>query len=107
MPLRVVACVFVAGNRTEARERERAEGTVSSLPGTLNVSDAIPLELRDRVVGSGPAQQAMLSEGSDPASAQATIRTKIYKKKNHPWPWASEEQGAAVSFVSSNAPSAD
>ena len=29
---------------------------------------AITLELRDRVVGSGPAQQAMLSEGSDPAN---------------------------------------
>ena len=28
----------------------------------------LPLELRDRVVGSGPAQQAMLSEGSDPAN---------------------------------------
>ena len=39
-------------NRTEAREREWAEGTVSSLP--------ITLEFRDRVVGSGPAQQAML-----------------------------------------------
>ena len=29
---------------------------------------AIALELRDRVVGSGPAQQALLSEGSDPAN---------------------------------------
>ena len=29
---------------------------------------AIALELRDRVVGSVPAQQAMLSEGSDPAN---------------------------------------
>ena len=26
------------------------------------------LELRDGVVGSGPVQQAMLSEGSDPAN---------------------------------------
>ena len=26
------------------------------------------MELRDRVVGSGPVQQAMLSEGSDPAN---------------------------------------
>ena len=43
---------------------------LSSLPGTLNVQKnyAIALELRDRVVGSGPAQQAMLSEGSDPAN---------------------------------------
>ena len=31
-------------------------------------NSAIALELRDRVVGSGPAQQAMLSEGSDPAN---------------------------------------
>ena len=46
------------------------EGTVSSLSGTLNVriNYAIALELRDRVVGSGPAQQAMLSEGSDLAN---------------------------------------
>ena len=29
---------------------------------------AIALELRDRVVGSGPAQQAMLSEGSGPGN---------------------------------------
>ena len=28
----------------------------------------IALELHDRVVGSGQAQQAMLSEGSDPAN---------------------------------------
>ena len=26
------------------------------------------MEMRDRVVGSGPAQQALLSEGSDPAN---------------------------------------
>ena len=29
-------------------------------------NSAMALELRDRVVGSGPAQQAMLSEDSDP-----------------------------------------
>ena len=28
----------------------------------------IALQLRDRVMGSGPTQQAMLSEGSDPAN---------------------------------------
>ena len=31
-------------------------------------NSAIALELHDRVVGSGPAQQAMLSEGPDPAN---------------------------------------
>ena len=31
-------------------------------------NSAIALALRDRVVGSGSAQQAMLSEGSDPAN---------------------------------------
>ena len=35
-PTRSGVCVC-GRNRTEARERERAEGTVSSLPGTLNV----------------------------------------------------------------------
>ena len=41
---------------------------------------AISLELHHRVVGSGPAQQAMLSEGSDPAtSALSTIRTNFFK----------------------------
>ena len=60
-------------NRTEAREREWAEGTVSNCPVyraryTFGYNSAIALELRDRVVGSGPAQQAMLSEGSDHAN---------------------------------------
>ena len=53
---------------------------MSSLPGTLNsrLNSAIALELRDRVVGSGPAQQAMLSEGSGPAnSPNQNIRTKF------------------------------
>ena len=41
---------------------------------------AIALELRDRVMGSGPAQQTMLSEGSEPVkSALSTIRTKFIK----------------------------
>ena len=31
-------------------------------------NSAIALELRDRVVRSGPAQPALLSEGSDPAN---------------------------------------
>ena len=39
------------------------------------------LELRDRVVGSGSAQQAMLSEGSDPAiSPKQTFELNLYKK---------------------------
>ena len=36
------------------------------------------LELRDRVVGSGPAQQAMLSEGSDPAIPPYQPLEKLY-----------------------------
>ena len=58
-------------NRTEVREREWVEGTVSQSTGHVKRSDNIlpdALEMRDRVVGSGPAQQAMLSEGSDPAN---------------------------------------
>ena len=35
---------------------------------SYHVVTAIALELRDRVVGLGPAQQVMLSEGSDPAN---------------------------------------
>ena len=82
LPLRVPNGVRVCGrNRTEAREREWAEGTVSSLPGTLNSRIKfchIALQLRDRVVGSGPAQQAMLSEGSDLANPpNQNIRTKF------------------------------
>ena len=56
---------------------------MSSLPGTLNVriNSAIALELRDRVVGSGPAQQAMFSEGSDPANPpKQTFELNLYKK---------------------------
>ena len=58
-------------SRTETREREWAEGTVSSLPGTLNFrikfchSTGIA---RSGGGGSGPAQQAMLSEGADPTN---------------------------------------
>ena len=70
-------------NRTEAREREWAEGTVSSQPGTLKFRMKFwdsTVELRDRVVGSGPAQQAMLSEGSDSANPpNQNIRTKLKK----------------------------
>ena len=43
---------------------------------------AIALELRDRVVGSGPAQQAMLSEGSDPANPpKQTFELNLFLKK--------------------------
>ena len=39
------------------------------------------LELRDRVVGSGPAPQGMLSEGSDPANPpKQTFELNILKK---------------------------
>ena len=73
-------------NRTEAREREWAEGTVSSLPGTLNVRIKYPAIdtgiARSRVVGSGPAQQAMLSEGSDPGNPpKQTFEQKLKKKQ--------------------------
>ena len=72
-------------NRTDAREREWAEGTVSQSTGHVKRSDKIlPYHWNCviGVVGSGPAQQAMLSEGSDPANPpQANIRTKFIKKK--------------------------
>ena len=40
----------------------------------------IALELRDRVVGSGPAQQAMLREASDPASRLQPFELNLFKK---------------------------
>ena len=58
-------------NRTVAREREWAEGTVSSLPGTLNVRIKFCHNIGIAQSGggvSGSAQQAMLSEGSDPGN---------------------------------------
>ena len=71
-------------NCTEAREREWAEGTVSSLPGTLNVRIKFCHSSGNcaiGVVGSVPAQQAMLREGSDPANPpKQNIRTKFIKK---------------------------
>ena len=41
------------------------------------------LELRDWVVGSGPAQQAMLSEGSNPANTPNQIFELNLQKKKH------------------------
>ena len=57
-------------DRTEAREREWAEGTVSILSGTLNFRIKFCHSTGIARSGGGvkPAQQAMLSEGSDPTS---------------------------------------
>ena len=56
---------------------------MSSLPGTLNVRIKFchSIGMRDLVVGSEPTQQAMLSEGSDPANPpNQNIRTKFILK---------------------------
>ena len=57
----------------ESGARRRGPCPLSTVlsTGHVKLSDkiipvAIALELRDQVVGSGPAQQVMLSEGSDP-----------------------------------------
>ena len=57
---------------------------MSSLPGTLNVRIKFchSIGMHDLVVGSEPTQQAMLSEGSDPANPpNQNIRTKFILKK--------------------------
>ena len=61
--------VSVAGT---AQRPESVSGRRGPCPAyrarqTFGWNSAIALELRDRVVGPEPAQQAMLSEGSDPA----------------------------------------
>ena len=65
-----MACVFVAGTaqRPESVSGRRGPCPVYRARETFGQNSVIALELRDRVVGSGPAQQAMLSEGSDPAN---------------------------------------
>ena len=57
---------------------------MSSLPGTLNVRIKFchSTGIARSVVGSGPAQQAMLSEGSDPANPpKQTFELNLFKKK--------------------------
>ena len=66
-----MACVC-GRDRTEARERHRGEGDRVHCPVyrarlTFGLNSVNALELRDRVVGSGPAEQTKLSAGSDPA----------------------------------------
>ena len=57
-------------NRTEAREREWAEGIVSSLPGTLNIRIKFCHSTGTARSGGGvrASTTTMLSEGSDPAN---------------------------------------
>ena len=60
-------------------------GTVSSLPGTLSFRIKLchSTGIARSVVGAGPAQQAMLSEGSDPANPpNQTFELNLFKKKS-------------------------
>ena len=81
---RVMVCMFVTGAAQIAREREWAEAIVYdvriTVSGTFNfrIKFCHALELRDRVVGSGPTQQAKLvSDPGNPSNQPFGLRTKF------------------------------
>ena len=87
LPLRIMACVFVAGTAQRPESVSGRREPVSNLRIKFGHSTGIARSgggsVSVRILGgSGPAQQAMLSEGSDPANLpKQNIRAKFILKK--------------------------